>query len=451
MKKVVLLLSIIFYSCDTEFNVPKAEEDNSSIEATTTLNSITAGLDNFEENIITFSEDLIIEAYVVSSDKSGNFFKELILQDAPENPTTGIALQIDEANLFERFPFGSKILINLNGLSIAYQNGVIELGTIVENSIDALSQFLIDEHVFRTGEISEIIPIEIEPNTITAQNLCLFTKLENMQFDASLLEPTPKTLAAEFSDSFDGLRPMLNCSSEVEIQLSTSVFANFKQMTLPLNSGSITGVLLRDFDDLHYVLVLNDPTGIEFENEIRCEPTYFDCTQEAFENESIIFQQDFESITNENLLEPDGWININVTGDEDRWTDKKITNIDNRVLTISAFNSGLQPLNAWLILPEFEILEGENINFSCRLRTLFNNGDALKLWVTNEYTGDPTSTNWQQFQIDLPNITSNYITVDQNIACLTGTIRIAFEYKGYDSVLTSTYDIDDIIITKETE
>ena len=108
----------------------------------------------------------------------------------------------------------------------------------------------------------------------------------------------------------------------------------------------------------------------------------------------------------------------------------------------------MQPLNSWLIAPKISILEGEDVNFSFRLRTLFNNGDALKLWVTNNYSGDITTSTWQQLELNLPRLTSNYVTFTKTISCVKGDVYMAFEYKGYDSVVTSTYDIDDVKVYK---
>lgn len=448
---ISLSIFVLFISCEKDYEVPKSVTQNSTIEASTSMNSVISSLDSYEENIVTFSHDLIIEGYVVSSDKAGNFYNELIIQDKPENPTAGIALQIDESSLFERFPFGSKIFIQLNGLSIGYQNGVINLGRINESEIETLTEFLIDQHVFRSNETFNILPLNINLTALNSSHLNLYLGIDQMQFSKAFLVPIPKTLAAESTDSFDGLRPMFNCESELELMLSTSVFSSFKTMTLPSSSGNIKGVLTRDYDNLHYVLKMNSASDINFPNVSRCEHEYFECNPITLESEkeTILLNQDFEEITNENLLEPLGWLNTNITGDEKRWTDKKITNIDNRVLTLSAFNSNLQPLHAWLITPEINLSGVTKASLQFRVRTLYNNGDALKIWITDAFSGDIKTTDWKLFDIDLPNSSSNYVTVQKDISCLTGNIRIGFEYKGYDSVLTSTYDIDDIIISAE--
>jgi len=196
---------------------------------------------------------------------------------------------------------------------------------------------------------------------------------------------------------------------------------------------------------------MNSANDLVSNNQSRCENTYFECNENSFDATTILFSENFETITNEAKLEPLGWLNINTTGDEKIWEDKKITNIDNRVMNISAFNTGLQPLNAWLITPEVNINETTGAFIQFRLRTVFNNGNALKVWITNDYQDSFETVNWLLLDIDFPTSSSNYITVKQDISCLTGNIRLAFEYTGYDSVITSTYHIDDIIIYKEND
>ena len=70
----------------------------------------------YKEEIIQIQEDLIIEAYVASSDASGNIFGSIYVQNNLQNPTDGLQIDIDlrQSHLF--FGQGQKVLINLKGL-----------------------------------------------------------------------------------------------------------------------------------------------------------------------------------------------------------------------------------------------------------------------------------------------------------------------------------------------
>jgi hypothetical protein len=42
--------------------------------------------------------DIIVKGYVISSDAKGNYFREFYMQDAPENPTAGIKINLNLTN-----------------------------------------------------------------------------------------------------------------------------------------------------------------------------------------------------------------------------------------------------------------------------------------------------------------------------------------------------------------
>ena len=62
------------------------------------------GFYNFSGSYL-IEEDLIIEGVVVSDDRDGNFYKELVIQDE----TGGILIMVDQSNLYTSFPAGRKV------------------------------------------------------------------------------------------------------------------------------------------------------------------------------------------------------------------------------------------------------------------------------------------------------------------------------------------------------
>lgn len=449
MKQVIItvLFTVFIINCsEGETEVPKVKNQDIPTGTIISISSLKDSIDRFvEEQTISFSdEDQFIEGFVISSDKEGNFFKELIIQDQPQNPTAGVSVLIDERALYQRYPLGSKIRIRLQGLSMGFKNGVLQLGILQDREIMPIDFSSVRNHVFRTAIKKELKPLNLSIEQITRDHELLYVSFNNIQFEKSLIAPIRKTIAGEISDNFDGLRVFQQCPSSIELVMCTSTFSSFKNASIPINSGEITGVLTRDFRDDFFVIKMNSITDLNFEHEDRCEPVFFDCPSNGQNVNTIIFEEDFEEITNEVKLEPLGWYNINVTGDEKRWEDRKVTNIDNRTLVISAFNSNLRPLEAWLITPEIDLTNTESAEMTVRVRTRFNNGKTLKIWITNSYSGDPLTTNWILLPIEVPTESSNFRTLKQNISCITGKIRIAFQYKGFDPVATSTYEIDDL-------
>ena len=99
------ILVFLLVSCvkTDDFETPNAEMDDFQFNGNTTNIAAVKNLFDPENNdIYTFSEtETYMEAYVVSSDEGGNFYKELVLQDRPANPTAGILILVDDNSLFE--------------------------------------------------------------------------------------------------------------------------------------------------------------------------------------------------------------------------------------------------------------------------------------------------------------------------------------------------------------
>ena len=53
---------------------------------------------------------------VISSDASGNYYKELVIQDRAENSSAGLRVLVDHPSLSDRFAPGHQIYIALQGL-----------------------------------------------------------------------------------------------------------------------------------------------------------------------------------------------------------------------------------------------------------------------------------------------------------------------------------------------
>lgn len=451
----VLLIIIVIISCTTEdFEVPQGISREIPTGTIIPLANLRRPVANqFPQAIVTFDmADQLVEGYVISNDASGNFFKELFIQDKPENPTIGLQVLIDERALHQRFPFGSKIRIRLKGLSITEQNGVVKLGTLVNNEIKAIPFTAIDNIIFRTNEIAEITPLDISIATITEDIESVYVRFSNMQFDKNVLEPTLKTFAGESEDSFDGLRPLKECSTNSFLALCTSTFSSFNQLSLPSGNGIITGVLTKDFRGFDYVLKLNEAKDIDFRGIDRCDTTFFGCdTPNSVlfpqTDKNILFKETFDALRNEAELDDQDWFNVNITGDEIRWDNKKVPNVDNRIMSLTSNNTGLNPLEAWLVTPVITINGAEELFFSCRLRTDNNNGKALNVLITNSWnseTNNPIDATWEVLDFEIPVENQNYVTFLQRISCVEGSIRIAFQYKGFDPVVTSIYEIDEV-------
>ena len=233
------------------------------LQANTTFNEVKT---LYKGELLQIQSDLIIEGYVISSDRSGNFFNVLHFQDRPSDPTSGFQIEIDLRQSYLLFELGSKVLIKLKGLYLGQSKGVFKLGGTFAGfgtvSVGRLPALQIPEHIFLAcGESEAIVPTEINIERLSPELMNTLVHMENVEIIdeeigytfAMEREETQRTL----TDCFDNKITMLN-----------SGFSDFQQELLPEGNGSVTGVLLKENDD--YFLAIRDLNDIDFSRE-RCE------------------------------------------------------------------------------------------------------------------------------------------------------------------------------------
>ncbi len=275
-KKLLLLLIVTALSgCqqDDQFDIPAeiGTEENKQLNAlladiengNKTMISITQLKDYFVyRRVHTFTSDVVVKGYVVSSDSTGNFYKELYLQDAPENPTAAIHLMIDQSKSFNRFNLGREVYITLKDLYLGESrrgNGIISLGGVANtenNVVEALRPLDIATHLFRSKTTAEITPLTMKFSAIDKSHVGLFVAVENVRV-------TPSEQGKPFvdpKDYYDTQRTLEACESTAitTFLLETSAFATFKDLPLPSGTGSIKGIVTKTYNGSDLVLTLND-------------------------------------------------------------------------------------------------------------------------------------------------------------------------------------------------
>ena len=112
----LIILLVFTTSCQQEdvFDIPISlgEEEN------TLLTNLNNSIDSGEKTLTSISyikslmvsgetteivSSLVLKGYVVSSDATGNFYKEFYLQDEPSNPTSAIRLLVDITDSYNMY------------------------------------------------------------------------------------------------------------------------------------------------------------------------------------------------------------------------------------------------------------------------------------------------------------------------------------------------------------
>ena len=230
----------------------------------------------FQDKTFQIQDDLIIEGYVTSSDKEGNFFSVLHFQDKTTNPTEGFQIEIDlrDSHLF--FPEGSKIYIKLKGLYLGKSNDVFKIGGVFTSfgnvSVGRLPTTVVDNHIFLSKEEKSILL----PTTISIENLT--KNLTNTIVKLEEVEVIEQEIGEPFAlDREETERGLINCNDQV-ITLVNSGFSDFRSELLPSGNGSVIGILKRKKEN--YFLVIRSLDDIDFAGE-RCKEIVDEFTSNA--------------------------------------------------------------------------------------------------------------------------------------------------------------------------
>jgi hypothetical protein len=257
-----MLLMLAACVNDGDFDVAESN-CSSNVQANATFSQVK---NLYQGELLQIQEDWVIEGYIVSSDRAGNFFSALYFQDNPTNPTEGFQIEIDVRDNHLLFPIGSKILVKLKGLYLGQSKGVFSIGgtfaAFGTTSVGRLPALKVPEHVFVScDEPIEILPLEVSIPALDVSLTNTLVRFQNLEISEQELD---STFAVERKETE---RTLLDCSDN-ELTLLNSGFADFQAEPLPQGNGAITGVLFRENED--YFLAIRDLNDINFVND-RCE------------------------------------------------------------------------------------------------------------------------------------------------------------------------------------
>jgi len=214
------------------------------------------------------------------------------------------------------------------------------------------------------------------------------------------------------------------------LKLETSAFSNFNDRILPTEgSGSIVGIITRDYFGDNRVMVLNSADDVSFD-VARCDP---------------LFSDDFSSNTLNN------WFVKSVVGPQE-W---EITPYGNPAPSakMSGFSGGSVENEDWLISKPVNLsgLSSAALTFQSVVRY---SGPELTVYIGTDYNeGNPNDDgNWDLISatLDTDDTSWSSWTDSGNIdlsSYVGQTIYIAFKYVSNSS--SATYEIDNVLVTGE--
>lgn len=239
----ILLIAV---SCNKKFDEPPLNADP-DIEATMTISELKAryrAISDFQ----TIEDDKVISGIVTADDRTGNFFKQIVIQDE----TGGIPIIIDVNSLYTMYPVGRRVYVKLKGLMLGDYGGTIQLGLDSARSADGrflnlgrIPEPLVNSYIIKGSFGNVITPKIVKPSEFTgAINdplLSMFVQINNAEFrDADLV----KTYANAANPDAESARnfTIKPCNDTKSIVLRNSSYASFAGFAVPQGNGPLVGI-----------------------------------------------------------------------------------------------------------------------------------------------------------------------------------------------------------------
>lgn len=204
------------------------------------------------------NEDLVISGVVVADDKSGNFYKTIILADTTTK--TGIAVSLNGTYLYTNYPIGRHIVIKLRGLFLVSDRNLLKIvgGIAPDGSYEGIPSTLFDRFILKGSYFHTVTPVpvsisQLKTNLSQYQNsLIELTGVEFQQSDAN--QPY-----ADGNNKLSRSRNIKDCSGN-SIATYNSGYASFANTLTPNGNGKLVAIasqysntpqlLIRDLNDV---------------------------------------------------------------------------------------------------------------------------------------------------------------------------------------------------------
>lgn len=370
------------------------------------------------------SEDFVLKAKVTANDKSGNLFKYIYVEDA----SGGIKINIDKNDLFNdsRFVVGKEVYVKLKNLYVGTISGETQIGTPFNGAVGRIPLADIYKHFFDSNKpLTSVIPTEKLISQISLNDVGKWIKIKNVQFATQDLERT-------YAGAIPTNRILEDCLGS-QIIVRTSNFADFAGAIIESGKGDVYGIL--SVFNGTYQLILRDLLGADFDNT-RCDGS-------IYETLPTIYGDDFSS----GVLNSD-WSAVNVAGAQ-AWSTSNVGNGTNYYAIMNGFNTTNTANEDWLISKPVSLIGKIKaaVSFTTDVRYA---GNSLQVFATDNYTGNPTTTNWVLLpaNLDSNNLAFGDWTGSGNVSLnnfLGKSVRIAFKYTSTPFV-SATWEMDDFKI-----
>jgi hypothetical protein len=442
LKITIVLLGIatILSSCAEEFNVPELKCNQPDLKVNRTVEEVRTSTSSI---VTQYKYDDIIEAYVVSSDEAGNFFKTISFQTLATSttPAIGFSVPVDASNTYVDFRLGNKVYIKIKDQYTDFYFGGMRIGAIYVNTyneggvgrisandykkiLNASCTIVEEEKLVHAVSIAELV---------NDSNINTLVELSDVQFTKDAIG---RHYYEESNDVGGATNWSLMDKLGNQVLFRTSSYADFADKIVPDGSGKIRGVLTKFGSDYQLLarsekdVMLTGTTAVPF------------------------FAENFQTVETNTKLNLPGWSNMVQKGTK-FWLGTVYAG--NGYAEFNTTGTKVVSNIAWLISPkiDMDIYTNEVLTFRTAQHHLVVDSplNSIEVYVSNDFDGlNITTATWTQLSVVLPNqATPWYQFVGSggvDLSSYTGKINIAFKYigSGKNLALNGAFQVDDVQI-----
>lgn len=194
----------------------------------------TTSLYHLDTTSMPITEDIVVEGTVITSDSASNFYKELIISDATLSGFASLRLPFGFYDSYSLYPVGSRVAVNLKGLVIGTNYGVLSAGYLAESSGEVASiptPYLALSIINHQGTTSEPYALPTVIDSLTIDMAGRLVELNNCYF-------------AEQFGTYSSSREIAQEGSESTAILYTSPWATFSSDGVTTGLFSVRAVVL---------------------------------------------------------------------------------------------------------------------------------------------------------------------------------------------------------------
>jgi len=427
---LMLAFMAIFTNCtdsDKSFKTGTPEIQTYQLTTSTTVAAIKAiaVAQPFNNPIIEYTSDDIVEAYVTSNDAAGNFYKSISFQSIPtaSGAPIGFSVAVNKSMTFaDGFYPGRKVYIKLKGLFFGMQYGSLKIGKNI--ALDGLEPFDYQKFLFPSATVlneEDLVRHMTLANARLDVNQNTLLEIDGVQFTNSSVGRTYFDIdSGGYATNQMIEDPNIGTTSICRI----SQYAPFSVNRVPNGKGSIRGVMTKYNSDYQYM--------VRYQSDFKLTGARF----------VPVLNEDFSNGIS-------AWYAFSVVGTQ-VWATDSAHGSPLPCALMSGYSGGNKANEDWLISPVL------NLSAYTSAALKFDNaysysGAPIQALISSNYsgTGNPNSATWTTLTPTLS--TGNFAWASSgllNISSFAGNraVYIAFKYTSTTSA-ASSWEIDNVKVT----